>query len=52
MIVMQHQFEFMSSQSERKKIISSLIVKGDDAEHTAMAKTVGLPMAIAARINF
>jgi saccharopine dehydrogenase (NADP+, L-glutamate forming) len=50
MIVMQHEFEFLSSQSQKGKIISSLIVKGDDAEHTAMAKTVGVPMAIAARL--
>ncbi|MEP7169647.1 MAG: saccharopine dehydrogenase C-terminal domain-containing protein [Bacteroidota bacterium] len=50
MIVMQHEFEFLASQDKRKKIISSLIVKGDDAEHTAMAKTVGLPMGIAARL--
>jgi saccharopine dehydrogenase-like NADP-dependent oxidoreductase len=50
MIVMQHEFEFLSVQSQKRKIISSLIVKGDDGEHTAMAKTVGLPMAIAARL--
>ncbi|HKR03281.1 MAG TPA: saccharopine dehydrogenase C-terminal domain-containing protein [Bacteroidia bacterium] len=50
MIVMQHEFEFLAAQDKRKKIISSLIVQGDDSEHTAMAKTVGLPMAIAARL--
>lgn len=29
---------------------SSLVVKGDPSPHTAMAKTVGLPVAIAARL--
>jgi saccharopine dehydrogenase-like NADP-dependent oxidoreductase len=50
MIVMQHEFDFLASEDKKKKIISSLIVKGDDSEFTAMAKTVGLPMGIAARL--
>lgn len=45
MIVMQHQF----ITSKNKHISSTLVVKGDDNVHTAMAKTVGLPMAIATR---
>jgi len=49
MIVMQHQFEFMIN-DEPGKIISSLVVKGDDEGHTAMAKTVGLPLGITARL--
>ena len=35
---------------EKKQIISSLIVKGKDNVHTAMAKTVGLPLGIAAKL--
>jgi saccharopine dehydrogenase-like NADP-dependent oxidoreductase len=31
-----------------KKIVSSLVVKGENSIYTAMAKTVGLPVAIAA----
>lgn len=59
MIVMQHLFEFssesgvMSSEkndSARSLHTSTLVVKGDNALHTAMAKTVGLPAAIAARL--
>jgi saccharopine dehydrogenase-like NADP-dependent oxidoreductase len=54
MIVMQHEFEYQVAgtkyQDKGKKIISSLVVKGDDPEFTAMAKTVGLPMGIAARL--
>ena len=50
MIVMQHQFvAHNKSTNKSRKIISSLVVTGDDNIHTAMAKTVGLPMAIAAR---
>lgn len=45
MIVMQHQFVT----SKNKHLSSTLVVKGDDNVHTAMAKTVGLPMAIATR---
>lgn len=46
MIVMQHLFEIETS-SGTKKIISSLINKGLDQDYTAMAKTVGLPLAVA-----
>ncbi|MBL0048669.1 MAG: saccharopine dehydrogenase NADP-binding domain-containing protein [Bacteroidetes bacterium] len=50
MIVMQHQFETRNTSARKvRKIYSTLVVKGDDNVHTAMAKTVGLPMAIAAR---
>ena len=31
-------------------VVSSLMVKGEDSSHTAMAKTVGLPLGIAARL--
>ena len=33
-----------------KEIKSSLVLQGDDSIHTAMAKTVGLPLGIAARL--
>ncbi len=46
LIVMQHQVE-IQTESGIKKIISSLVEEGQDAVHTAMAKTVGLPLAIA-----
>lgn len=45
MIVMQHQFEY-ELKGANKKLNSSLVVIGDDEVHTAMAKTVGLPLAI------
>jgi len=43
---MQHQFE-IQTQAGIKKVISSLVETGQDAVSTAMAKTVGLPLAIA-----
>jgi saccharopine dehydrogenase-like NADP-dependent oxidoreductase len=46
MIVMQHQFE-IKTEAGIKKITSSLIDIGKDSTYTAMAKTVGLPLAIA-----
>ncbi|HEY4650650.1 MAG TPA: saccharopine dehydrogenase family protein, partial [Pontibacter sp.] len=48
MIVMQHLFEY-ELEGERHELTSSLVVKGDDEVHTAMAKTVGLPVAILAK---
>lgn len=47
LIVMQHQVE-IQTEAGLKKIISSLVQVGQDATYTAMAKTVGLPLAIAA----
>ena len=48
LIVMQHQFEFdLGGKSHR--LTSSLAVTGDDATHTGMAKTVGLPLGMAVR---
>ena len=49
MIVMQHQFEYIQDEVE-KKLNSSLVVFGDDTRYTAMAKTVGLPAAIATKL--
>ena len=49
MIVMQHQFEYLQN-GEQKKLNSSLLVFGDDPRYTSMAKTVGLPVAIATKL--
>lgn len=49
MIVMHHEIEAMVG-STKEKISSSLVVKGETEVLTAMAKTVGLPMAIAAKL--
>lgn len=49
MIVMQHEIEYELA-GEKKTVVSSLVVKGRDSIHTAMAKTVGLPLGIAAKL--
>jgi saccharopine dehydrogenase-like NADP-dependent oxidoreductase len=49
MIVMQHQFEYELN-GEKKKLNSSLVVLGENEVETAMAKTVGLPLGIAAKL--
>jgi saccharopine dehydrogenase-like NADP-dependent oxidoreductase len=46
MIVMQHLFEIRTSEG-LKKLTSSLVCIGVDSTYTAMAKTVGLPLAMA-----
>ncbi len=48
MIVMQHEIEYILNH-KKHKVTSSLVVKGVDAQRTAMAKTVGLPLGIAAK---
>ena len=48
MIVMQHIFEYKLA-CKNVHHTSSLVVKGDNSIYTAMAKTVGLPVAIAAK---
>lgn len=50
MIVMQHLIEYKNARAENKHISSSLVVTGDDPVHTAMAKTVGIPLAIASKL--
>jgi len=47
MIVMQHELKYTIEGKERIEK-SSLVVKGINQSHTAMAKTVGLPLAFAA----
>jgi saccharopine dehydrogenase (NADP+, L-glutamate forming) len=49
MIVMWHRFIY-EVDGRKKEIQASLVVKGDDSINTAMAKTVGLPMGIAAKL--
>ena len=49
MIVMLHEISYLQ-QGKRYETKSSLVVKGNDALHTAMAKTVGLPLGIMASL--
>ncbi len=47
MIVMYHKFGY-ELDGEKRQIDSHMVLMGEDQTHTAMAKTVGLPVAIAA----
>lgn len=49
MIVMLHEFGYMID-NKKSSISSSLVVKGENGLRTAMAKTVGLPLGIAAKL--
>jgi saccharopine dehydrogenase-like NADP-dependent oxidoreductase len=49
MIVMMHEIHYATGKNQQA-ISSTLIVKGDDNIRTAMAKTVGLPLGIAAKL--
>ena len=49
MIVMLHEIDYVLNNINKNKT-ASLVVKGDDSVHTAMSKTVGLPLGIACRL--
>jgi saccharopine dehydrogenase-like NADP-dependent oxidoreductase len=49
MILMWHRFRYILN-GEDKELHSSMVVKGDDQKYTAMAKTVGLPLAISVKM--
>ncbi|UYW01272.1 saccharopine dehydrogenase NADP-binding domain-containing protein [Flavobacterium agricola] len=48
MVVMYHKIGYQTQQDDLKQIDSKLVVLGENQTFTAMAKTVGLPIAIAA----
>lgn len=48
-IVMWHRFTYQS-EGKQKEIQASLVATGSDAVYTAMAKTVGLPLAISTKL--
>lgn len=49
LVVMLHELEH-DHQGERRKTSSTLVLQGNDAVHTAMAKTVGLPLGVATKL--
>jgi hypothetical protein len=49
MVVMQHEIEF-EKENKKHKAVSTLLLTGENDVHTAMAKTVGLPLGIATRL--
>jgi len=49
MVVMQHEVVYLHKKKENK-LISTMVLKGEDREFSAMAKTVGLPIGILAKL--
>jgi saccharopine dehydrogenase-like NADP-dependent oxidoreductase len=49
MVVMLHEIAYTKG-NEQYKATSSFILKGEDGKHTAMAQTVGLPLAVATKL--
>lgn len=49
MIVMWHKFEYFDA-DKLVKLQSSMVIEGTDAVNTAMSKTVGLPLAVTAKL--
>ncbi len=49
MIVMRHEIKYSLANTEHC-LISTLVEEGEDSMNTAMAKTVGLPMAVMVRL--
>jgi saccharopine dehydrogenase (NAD+, L-glutamate forming) len=50
MIVMWHKFFYETKAGKSFQKTSSLVAMGESSDHTAMARTVGLPMGIAAKL--
>ena len=51
MVVMWHKISYRNTRSNKNiDLSSSLVVIGDNMTHTAMSKTVGLPLGIAAKL--
>jgi len=49
MLIMQHEFKY-SINGEEKMIVSAMVTEGKDQSETAMAMTVGYPLAIATKL--
>lgn len=49
MVIMQHEFDY-TLDKQNHRMISSLVMKGQDPQDTAMARLVGLPMGVLAKL--
>jgi saccharopine dehydrogenase-like NADP-dependent oxidoreductase len=50
MIVMWHKVKYTTKDGKYKNVQSSLVCEGKNRKFTAMAKTVGMPLAIACKL--
>lgn len=46
MIIMQHEFEYTAADGTHQSLVSTMVKAGENAQNTAMANLVGLPLAI------
>ena len=46
LVLMQHEFVYVTGAGERKRLLSTMALKGDDATRTAMTNLVGWPLGI------
>ena len=49
MVVMQHEVDYLH-RDKKIRLTSTMVLKGENREYSAMAKTVGLPMGILGRM--
>ena len=49
MVAMQHEIEYQHK-GRKVRVTSAMVLKGENSGHSAMAKTVGLPIAVLARL--
>lgn len=50
LIVMRHEIEYIHRSGNTTKLVSNMTLTGTDQKYSAMAKTVGLPMAILTKL--
>ncbi|MCB9046250.1 MAG: saccharopine dehydrogenase NADP-binding domain-containing protein [Chitinophagales bacterium] len=50
LVIMRHEVEYLHKGNKKTTLVSTMTAKGDNSKYSAMAKTVGLPMAILARL--
>lgn len=50
LVVMRHEIEYVHRSGKATKLVSDMSLTGTDQKYSAMAKTVGLPMAMLARL--
>lgn len=50
LVIMRHELEYLHKSNKKTTLVSTMSLKGENAKYSAMAKTVGLPMAILTRL--
>jgi len=50
LVIMRHEIEYLHKNKKKTTLTSTMTLKGENSKYSAMAKTVGLPMGILARM--